>query len=66
MNKKYKDNQDEPLMSSQPVAAYEVRRPHCSPNKCESMRERIMANTVSVDEYFDELISLVHHDYATL
>ena len=53
-------------MASEPVAAYEVRRPHCSPNKCESMRERIMANTVSVDEYFDELISLVHHDYATL
>ena len=28
--------------------------------------ERVMANTVSVDEYFDELISQVHQDYAEL
>ena len=27
---------------------------------------RVMATTVSVDEYFDELISLVHKDYANL
>ena len=26
-------------------------------------RERVMASTVSVDEYFDELISQVHQDY---
>ena len=26
--------------------------------------ERVMANTMSVDEYFDELISQVHEDYA--
>ena len=31
-----------------------------------STRERIMASTVSVDEYFDELIAQVHEDYATL
>jgi hypothetical protein len=28
--------------------------------------ERVMASTVSVDEYFDELISQVHQDYAEL
>ena len=27
-------------------------------------RERVLASTVSVDEYFDELISQVHQDYA--
>lgn len=31
-----------------------------------SARERVMASTVSVDEYFDELIELVRHDYANL
>ena len=28
--------------------------------------EHLIAGTVSVDEYFDELISLVHQDYADL
>ena len=31
-----------------------------------STRERILASTMSVDEYFDELIAQVHEDYATL
>ena len=30
--------------------------------KATSTRSRIMANTMSVDEYFDELISQVHQD----
>ena len=30
--------------------------------KATSSRERVMASTVSVDEYFDELISQVHQD----
>jgi hypothetical protein len=34
--------------------------------KTVSARERIMASTMSVDEYFDELISEVHQDYADL
>ena len=29
-------------------------------------RKRVMASTVSVDDYFDELISQVHQDYADL
>ena len=32
--------------------------------KATTTLERVMANTVSVDEYFDELISQVHQDYA--
>ena len=31
--------------------------------KATTTRERVMASTVSVDEYFDELISQVHQDY---
>ena len=31
-----------------------------------STRERIMASTMSVDQYFDELIDLVREDYANL
>jgi len=31
-----------------------------------STRERIMSSTMSVDEYFDELIAQVHEDYAAL
>ena len=34
--------------------------------KATTTRERVMASTVSVDEYFDELISQVHKDYAEL
>ena len=28
--------------------------------------EHVLATTMSVDEYFDELISQVHEDYATV
>lgn len=34
--------------------------------KATSTRNRVMANTMSVDEYFDELIDLVREDYAIL
>ena len=36
------------------------------PTKPVSTTERVMASTMSVDEYFDELISQVHEDYAEL
>ena len=36
------------------------------PTKSVSTTERVMASTMSVDEYFDELISQVHKDYADL
>lgn len=32
--------------------------------KLVSSRDRVIASTMSVDEYFDELISQVHQDYA--
>lgn len=31
-----------------------------------STRERVMASTVSIDEYFDELIEKIRQDYANL
>ena len=34
--------------------------------KGQSTRERIMSSTISVDEYFDELIDQVREDYADL
>ena len=34
--------------------------------KGQSTREKIMASTMSVDEYFDELIDQVREDYANL
>ena len=36
------------------------------PTKSVSITERVMASTMSVDEYFDELVSQVHEDYAEL
>ena len=34
------------------------------PTKSVSTTERVMASTMSVDEYFDELITQVHEDYS--
>ena len=34
--------------------------------KSVSTADRVMASTMSVDEYFDELISEVHKDYAEM
>ena len=54
----YKIPKPEPQTLEEPAAmAYGMER---------STRERVMASTVSVDEYFDELIEQVHHDYANL
>ena len=43
-----------------------VDKRHHSLAKGSSTRERIMASTMSVDQYFDELIDLVREDYANL
>ena len=67
MSKKYKPLEtDTPSMASEPACTYnnQVSR-HTSVNKT-TAKEQVMSSTVSVDEYFDELISLVHKDYANL
>ena len=66
MGKTYQDIETEPLMVSEPLAEYSVLRSYHAPSKDVSTRERVMASTVSVDEYFDELIAHVHEDYANL
>ena len=43
-----------------------VAKCHHSLAKGSSTRERIMASTMSEDEYFDELIDQVREDYANL
>lgn len=50
----------------QPVASYGVRSTHTTPQKAVSTRERIMSSTMSVDDYFNELIDQVREDYANL
>lgn len=52
--------------AAEPVAIYEAKRDiHVSGQNPSRLKE-IMATTVSVDDYFDELISLVRADYASL
>ena len=67
MKKKYCDIEAEPVVAAEAVASYTANSYHATatPKKA-STRERIMDSTVSVDEYFDELISHVHKDYASL
>ncbi len=67
MSKAYKDYQDKPLQASESTGTYGVRTDTPSvPLQQDSTRDRILASTMSVDEYFDELISLVRQDYANL
>jgi hypothetical protein len=55
MAKRYPIIEEKPQVLEEPAVAYGI-----------STRERVMASTVSVDEYFDELIENVHQDYANL
>lgn len=55
MAKRYPVNEEKPHVLEEPEVAYGV-----------SARERVMASTVSVDEYFDALIEKVRQDYANL
>ena len=68
MKKAYPDIQaDSTVTASEPVAVYGSCSPYSSERIARvSAREQVLANTVSVDQYFDELISQVHRDYADL
>ena len=50
----------------EPAVAYGSVRNYAAPVAGVSTREKVMATTMSVDEYFDELIEQVRHDYAKL
>ncbi|MBQ7750013.1 MAG: hypothetical protein IJR77_02175 [Bacteroidales bacterium] len=55
MAKRYPKIIEEPQRLEEPAVPYGI-----------SARERVIASTVSVDEYFDELIEKVRQDYANL
>lgn len=65
MKKHYNDIPQDPSMVSEPVASY-TEHPMQSTVKESPANEQIMASTVSVDDYFDELISKVRQDYEKL
>ena len=71
MAKKYNDFKTELTMAAEPMTSPIESQTALhgnlqAPSNGVSAKERIMASTMSVDAYFDELISLVHEDYANL
>lgn len=65
MEKTYQHNEKEsvPSVAESLVPYGTSRHPHVQGDDS-SDREKIMKDTLSVDDYFDELISLVREDYA--
>ena len=55
MAKRYPVKEEKLQALEEPAVAYGI-----------STRERVMTSTVSVDEYFDELIEKVRQEYANL
>lgn len=53
-------------MAAEPVVAYATQNASHVQMNATTNKEDILAKTMSVDAYFDELISLVHKDYANL
>ena len=68
MKKSYPDTSLDPsAMVSEPVATYGGCSTYSSERIASvSAIDQVLANTVSVDQYFDELISQVRYDYANL
>ena len=71
MAKKYNNFKTELMMAAEPMTGQMENQTGLhgnlqAPSNGVSTTERIMASTMSVDAYFDELISLVHEDYANL
>lgn len=67
MKKTYQHNEKESVPRvTESLAPYGMsRHPHAKGDDS-SGKEKIIKDTMSVDDYFDELISLVHEDYANL
>ena len=66
MKKEYHKKRKEPLKVEEPKSPYSVKNNSESPSLQSSHKARIMENTVSVDEFFDDLISLVRSDYESI
>lgn len=66
MKKEHQKRQKEPLKVEEPKLPYGVKNNSESPSLLSARKARIMENTVSVDEFFDDLISLVRSDYESI
>ena len=66
MSKKYQPIETETAMVSEPTHIYNAHNSYRVSEKMLFQREHILADTMSVDEYFDKLINLVQSDYANL
>ena len=64
--KKTKRTKKEQIKVEEPVSPYTVNDHFLLSDRPFSVEENIQDRTLSVDEYFDELVSLVHADYANL
>ena len=63
MKSETKNNPKQQPMAAEPMPSYSAVPTQSSASTLSS-EDKIMKETMSVDEYFDELISLVHQDYA--
>lgn len=67
MKKTYQHNEKESIPSvAESITPYGTSRHPRVHGDNSSSKEIIIEGTMSVDDYFDELISLVHEDYANL
>ena len=66
MKKEYHKKQKEPLKVEEPRSSYGVKNNSESSSLQSSKKARIIENTMSVDEFFDDLISLVRSDYESI
>lgn len=66
MRKKDKKTQEQSSIVSEPLISYGVNSVSSAITTLPSTRESILKSTMSVDEYFDKLLSLVHQDYENL
>jgi hypothetical protein len=65
MGKQYKKEKNKVIVVSEPEPAYGLAR-GCQIPVTDMSEKELLANTMSVDAYFDELISLVRKDYENL
>ena len=63
MKKKYTIEESPINKVADPAVSYNVRNTRSTSMKHTSTSEHIMSTTMSVDDYFDKLVSLVCEDY---
>ena len=66
MTKRYPKIEERPQELEDPAVAYGKGLNFSVPGTGTSTRDSVMGSTMSVDEYFDELIEQVRQDYANV